>query len=102
MATPGIPGFEEISDLATTYSPQQLQLMAARGQLDLGKATRAKFLQDRIAAEVARSKMSGLHGIKKDYAKALRLLKQAKEKGYEKASAYIPLAQAEVDKEQGK
>jgi len=59
MATPGIPGFEEISDLATTYSPQQLQLMAARGQLDLGKATRAKFLQDRIAAEVARSKMSG-------------------------------------------
>jgi TPR repeat protein len=46
--------------------------------------------------------LEGLHGIKKDYAKALKLLKQAKEKGYEKASAYIPLAQAEVDKAQGK
>ncbi|NDA10688.1 MAG: sel1 repeat family protein [Verrucomicrobia bacterium] len=46
--------------------------------------------------------LEGLHGIKKDYVKALQLLKQAKEKGYEKASAYIPLAQAEVDKAQGK
>jgi TPR repeat protein len=46
--------------------------------------------------------LEGLHGIKKDYVKALQLLKQAKEKGYEKASAYIPLAQAELDKAQGK
>jgi hypothetical protein len=46
--------------------------------------------------------LEGLHGIKKDYPKALQLLKQAKEKGYEKASAYLPLAQAEVDKAQGK
>jgi len=46
--------------------------------------------------------LEGLHGIKKDYPKALQLLKQAKEKGYEKASAYVPLAQAEVDKAQGK
>ena len=55
MATPGIPGFEEISNLATKYSPQQIQLMAAQGLIDLGTATRAKFLQNRIAAEVARS-----------------------------------------------
>jgi len=46
--------------------------------------------------------LEGLHGIKKDYEKALQLLKQAKEKGYEKASAYVPLAQAEVDKARGK
>lgn len=55
MSTPGIPGFEEISALATKYSPQQIQLMAAQGMIDLGTATRAKFLQDRIAAEVARA-----------------------------------------------
>ena len=46
--------------------------------------------------------LEGLHGIKKDYVKALQLFKQAKEKGYEKASAYLPLAQIEVDKAQGK
>ena len=46
--------------------------------------------------------LEGLHGIKKDYVKALQLFKQAKEKGYKKASAYLPLAQIEVDKAQGK
>ena len=43
--------------------------------------------------------LEGLHGIKRDYPKALKLFKQAKEKGYEKAGAYVTLAQMEVDKE---
>jgi len=43
--------------------------------------------------------LEGLNGIKKDFPKALKLLKQAKEKGYQEASAYIPLAQMEVDKQ---
>ena len=57
MATPGIPGFEEISNLATKYSPEQLQRMAASGMIDVAMATRAKFLQQRIASEVAKSQM---------------------------------------------
>ena len=43
--------------------------------------------------------LEGLHGIERDYPKALKLFKQAKEKGYEKADAYLTLAQLEVDKE---
>jgi len=43
--------------------------------------------------------LEGLHGIERDYPKALKLFKQAKEKGYEKAGAYVTLAQMEVDKE---
>jgi TPR repeat protein len=43
--------------------------------------------------------LEGLHGIERDYPKALKLFKQAREKGYEKAGAYVTLAQMEVDKE---
>ena len=43
--------------------------------------------------------LEGLHGIKRDYPKSLKLFKQAKEKGYEKAGAYLTLAEMEVDKE---
>jgi hypothetical protein len=57
MATPGIPGFEEISNLATKYSPEQLQRMAASGMIDVAMATRAKFLQQRIALDVAKSQV---------------------------------------------
>jgi len=42
--------------------------------------------------------LEGLHGIERDYPKALKLLQQAQKNGYDKASAYVPLAQMEVDK----
>lgn len=57
MATPGIPGFEEISALATKYSPEQLQRMAASGMIDVSMAMRAKFLQQRIASDVAKAQV---------------------------------------------